>query len=442
MNYVIFFISFLTFINLGAQEGLTVVAVGKATLKIERIYFAKPIIIGQTSVQQKKEYAELLDLFQNDFSFYQKKFSLVETDTKQISTDKINYDLWQKKNLSYYITSKITSENKQVYLTIVGYNVAQGKEFISFKELMTPGKIRHVGHTITNKIYQKLTGKKSIFLSKIAFVSDRNSTRKTPIKELYMMDFDGRNIKRLTYHGGTVISPAFSRDGKLISYSLIAPGKHKKNINLHIINLKTMKNQKISFKKGINSGAIFMPGNKEIALTLSFVGNAEIFLLNRVTKKLKRITRHYAHDVDPSISSDGSILVFLSSRPGKAMIYTLDPTGTEKNVKRISYVGQFNATPRFSPDGKEIAFSSWLENRFDIFRINPDGSGLARLTKNFGSNEDPSFSNDGEFIAFSSQRVLSLRKAIQNIYIMDREGKILGAITSNYGNCVSPRWSH
>jgi len=134
------------------------------------------------------------------------------------------------------------------------------------------------------------------------------------------------------------------------------------------------------------------------------------------------------------------MMTFLSDRAGKAMIYTSDPNGEERNVKRISFVGQFNATPRFSPDGKEIVFSSWLDNSFDLFRIASDGSGLSRLTKEFGSNEDPSYSNDGEFITFTSQRIISRIKADQNIYIMDREGAVLGAVTHGFGNCISPRW--
>jgi TolB protein len=122
------------------------------------------------------------------------------------------------------------------------------------------------------------------------------------------------------------------------------------------------------------------------------------------------------------------------------MIYTLDPRKTESNVNRISFVGQFNATPRFSPDGKEIVFSSWLDNSFDLFRIDSSGQGLSRLTKDFGSNEDPTYSNDSEFIAFTSQRIISRIKIDQNIYIMDRDGGVLGAITSGFGNCTSPRW--
>ena len=123
------------------------------------------------------------------------------------------------------------------------------------------------------------------------------------------------------------------------------------------------------------------------------------------------------------------------------MIYLADTDGREKNVKRIGYVGQYNATPRFSPDGSEIVFSSWVDNRFDLYRIDSKGTELVRLTKNFGSNESPTYSNDGQFIAFSSQRVLSRKQAVQNIYIMDREGEIIGPVTENFGDCLSPRWS-
>jgi TolB protein len=285
-----------------------------------------------------------------------------------------------------------------------------------------------------------MTGKESIFKSKIVFVSDRNSRAGKIIKEVYMMDFDGKNVVQLTSHGGTTISPAMSKDGRYLVYSLIPNSIGKRNHNLYLMDLKTKEAKIISSKDGINSGAVFLNDGKKIALTLTQSGNAEIYEMDLDTGALRKITNHFASDVDPSLTTDGRMMTFLSDRAGKAMIYTMDPTAEEKGVKRISYVGQFNATPRFSPDGKEIVFSSWLDNCFDLFRISSDGTGLSRLTKDFGSNEDPSYSNDGEFIAFSSQRVLSRVKADQNIYIMDRDGGILGAVTAGFGNCTTPRW--
>ena len=259
-----------------------------------------------------------------------------------------------------------------------------------------------------------------------------------------MMDFDGRNPVQLTRHRGTVISPALSFDGKKVLYSLILNNRDRnRNVNLYVMDLDTKKSRIVSSRKGINSGAVFMPDGEHIALTMSHQGNAEIYALNLKTGSERRITKHFAPDVDPSFNRDGSKMVFLSGRSGskKPMIYIADPRSIEKDVKRRGFVGDYNATPRFSPDGQEVAFASWMDGKFDIFRIDEDGRNLYRLTKDFGSNEDPTYSNDGQFIAFSSQRVLSQRKAVQNIYIMTRDGEILGQVTENFGNCSTPRWS-
>ena len=208
------------------------------------------------------------------------------------------------------------------------------------------------------------------------------------------------------------------------------------------MDLKTKKLEKLSYKDGINSGAIFNKDGSAIYLTLSNQKNADIYKMDLKTKALTKVTSHFAADVDPHINSDESLMTFLSGRPGKAMIYTLDPKGVEKDVKRISFVGDFNAAPRFNPEGSEIVFSSWVDNRFDIYRIDSNGTNLVRLTKNFGSNEEPWFSPDGEFIVFSSQRVINSKKAVQDLYIMNRDGEIIKKITENYGKVFTPRWSN
>ncbi len=154
------------------------------------------------------------------------------------------------------------------------------------------------------------------------------------------------------------------------------------------------------------------------------------------------MTSHWSDDVDPSMTADGQLMTFLSNRAGRAHIYTTDPRGLDKDVRRISFVGQFNATPRFSPTGTEIVFSSWVDNGFDLYRIGADGSNLVRLTKDFGSNEEPVFSPDGEFIVFTSKKMLSRAKSIQDLYIMNRDGEVLGKLTENFGKNFSPVWTN
>lgn len=432
---------FVLALAVNAEEA-SIIKITDATIAKEKLYFFSNVYTNGYKGKFKPIAESFMSIIVNDFGLYKHKFQSFKM--PKFEQNSIDYKKLEDNGGSFLISAKFKDDEGKLFYDIKLSNILQKSVALNLTGYIQNRISRAEVHKISDKLLKKIAGvKKTIFTSKIVFVSDFGSTRKKPFKELYMMDFDGQQIKRLTYHRGTVISPAVSNDKSKVLYSLIKKQNNGKsrNVNLYILDLVSGKSRLLSKRKGLNSGAVFMPGGKSILLTLSHLGNAEIYKMELSTKKLIRVTKHYSIDVDPSISRDGSLLTFLSGRSGKPMIYTLDPRGTEKSIKRISYVGRFNATPRFSPDGKEIVFSSWLDQRFDLFRINSDGTGLSRLTKNFGSNEDPTYSNDGEFIAFSSQRVLSRTKATHNIYVMDKDGEILGPITKNFGNCVAPRWS-
>lgn len=443
MKNVLIAVMVLFSFNVFSQDdNLTIVAVGEATLEKDKMIIQDPYTSGALTAAQKNAASELVKLMRNDFSFYQKKFYLVEAGANNTAfRQTTNYEYWNSKGIRYLGTASVDKVGDNMKVNVIFEDIKSRKQIYNQTASVSLAHLRRTGHEMANAVYKQIVGKDSIFTSKIVFVSDRNSRGKKTVKEVYMMDFDGKNVQQITNHGGIVISPSMSQDGRYLVYSLIGSSASKKrNNDLYLMDMRTKETKIISNRDGVNSGAIFLTGGKSIALTLTVSGNAEIYEMNVESKELRKITNHFSADVDPSITYDGTLMTFLSDRPGKAMIYTMDPRGTESNVKRISFVGQFNATPRFSPDGKEIVFSSWLDNSFDLFRISSDGQGLSRLTKDFGSNEDPSYSNDGEFIAFTSQRVISRVKADQNIYIMDRDGGILGAITAGFGNCISPRW--
>jgi TolB protein len=433
-------LNFIFATNVFAAAKYTV-AVGKAEIEKDKIVIISPVMELKGALGKKAK--TIVNIWKNDFAFYKHLY--------EVSFDKTNINLfsnpdfltWKSKSIRFAITSKFTEveveKTKKLRVHIKVYDTIKG-ESIYDDSLVFEGELRAFSHRLANFMYKEISGKDSIFTSRVVFVSDQLSTKKKVIKELYIMDFDGRNMKRLTRHNSIVISPSLSSDNSKVIYSLIQLRNRRQNVDLFIYDLKTGTARLISGKKGLNSGGVFSKDNKSIYLTLSFTGNADIYELTLATNKLRRITKHFSDDVDPSVTADGNQMAFLSGRPGRAMIYTSDPRGTEKGVKRISYVGKFNATPRFSPDGKEITFSSWVDERFDIYRIDKHGQNLVRLTKNFGSNEEPSYSKDGQFIVFSSQRILSRKKAIQNLYIMTREGQILGNITQDIGNCASPKW--
>ncbi len=426
-----------------------VIAVGQAEQEKDKLVIDDPELSNLTG-DQKRLSLELVEILRNDFAFYKHKFNTVEySDKGKSSYTAPAVDKWHAGGVTYFIASQMINSGAGVEAKFKVWSILTKKEILSQTFKVEKDNLRSNAHHISDALYRSITGKPSIFNSKIFFVSDRTS-KKDIEKELYIMDFDGRRVDKLTNYNSVVLSPSISQDNSRIMFSVIAAKKVIsrskvkliKNIDLKILDLKTKKIETVSDKPGINSGAIFGAGGDLIYLTLSYTGNADIYEMSLNSGKMRKITSHYGDDVDPSITSDGSLMTFLSNRPGKAHIYTMNPSETEKDVKRISFVGKFNATPRFSPDGKEIVFSSWVDNGFDLYRIGSDGNNLVRLTKGFGSNEEPAYSPDGEFIIFTSKRMVSKLRAVQDIYIMNREGEILGQLTNDFGRNFSPKWSN
>ncbi len=439
MKYIIAIFMTLNIFAQSTDSGLTVVSVGDAEVVKESLLIEKVFSEGAFTPNELEAAENYINIVRNDFKFYQDYFNVLPRRISQTSFDNVRFANYKTKETNYLVRFRVNRSEKDMKLEYRLWNIAGETQLLSASVDYDP-KDRDSIHAISDAIYKAIVGKVSIFKDKIVFVSDH----KLPDgkKELFMMDFDGANPKRLTWHNGVVISPAVSHDGSKIVYSLIDESKQGavKNVNLMLYDVATKKSTVISNRKGLNSGAIFTNNGEEIILTLSHQGNAELYRMNLKTRALTRLTQSFAPDVDPSLSADGSILTFLSGRPGKPMIYTMDPTGLEKDVKRISFIGKFNATPRFHPNASEIVFSSWIDNRFDIIKVGADGQNLHRLTMDFGSNEDPEYSKDGQFIIFTSLRVLSQSKATQNVYIMDTWGKILGPLTGNFGKCTSARW--
>lgn len=441
---------FTLVLSLSSFAQVAEIAVGNAELDKDKF------VIDDAEVKslvgpQKTLSTELIDILRNDFVFYKHKFNNIDYSEKgQESYSKPRLEKWKESGITYFVASQMSSSGQGIEAKFKVWSVLTGKEMFSQSFKLQQKSLRATAHQIADGIYRAVTGKPSVFNSKIVFVSDRGTHGKDSVKELFLMDFDGNRVEKLTNFRSIVLSPSVAPDNSKIMFSVIATHKEVsrnkvrmiKNIDLKMYDLKNRTFSTISDKPGINSGAIFSSSGDLIYTTLSFKGNADIYEMNINSGKLRNVTSHYGDDVDPSINRAGNLMAFLSNRPGRAHIYTIDPQNPDKGVKRISFVGQFNATPRFSPDGKEIVFSSWVDAGFDLYRISSDGNNLVRLTKDYGSNEEPVYSPDGEFIVFTSKRVLSRSKAVQDVYIMNRDGEILGQLTQDFGSCYSPQWTN
>lgn len=381
----------------------------------------------------------------NLFSFISQDAFLEDTATVGLkpapgTPNGFDFNKWKAISSEFLIRAGYRVTGTKISLEAYVYYVPQGRLVFGKTYEGPTSAVRKVAHTFANDVVKNLTGKDSMFLTKIVTAVRKQGSK---FKEIYVMDWDGADAQKITSHNSVAISPAWSPNGKKIAYTAFAyhPKAKTRNADLFVYELSTGKRWLVSYRKGINSGACFLPGSEEMALTLSQEGSPDIFKMSVDGKNLKRLTRgpNNAMNVEPAISPDGKMVAFSSDRHGSPMLYTMDIHG--RDVKRITYAGRYNASPSWSPDGKQIAFAGHDKGHFDIFIVNKDGTGLKRLTSakrrdgTWSDNEDPSFSPDGRHILFISDRT-----GKKQLYIVSPDGTNERRVTVDAHEYDKPKW--
>lgn len=409
----------------------TYLSVGSAKTK-------KPIIaLTPVSVASESAGAHLnkvTDTIERDLRFTELFQILPPTSYPQpriTKSDEIQKEDWMKLGTDYISFGSARMEASRLVMELRLVNIGTGNEVLGKRYTSEPQDLVLLGHSVANDLFEAMTGKKGIFLTKIAMVCD-----KTGKKEIYTMNFDGSDVRQVTKIRSLTQSPSWSPDGTRIAFSVVnRHSNNTKNIDLFEFSFKSGTLKLLSNRKGINSGASYSPDGKNLALTLSYTGNPDIHLLDLTSRASRPLTSSVGFDVDPAFSPDGNKIAFVSSRPGKPMVYIM-PLANPSEAKRVTFAGDYNATPNWHPDGKLLVFAGWIDRRFDLFTITADGGKIERLTKSEGNNEDPNYSPDGNFIVFSSNR-----KGDTSIYVMNSDGTNARKLTSGLGHCVAPRWS-
>ncbi len=336
----------------------------------------------------------------------------------------LNFSALNSVGAEIYAGGSVVSNSGNVSFNAVVYETLGAKPILRKSYTGTPAELRAIGHRFCADLVELLTGKKSLFGSKIVFVSNR-----TGFKEVYQCDFDGQGVEQLTSSKTITLTPALSPDGTHLAYTDFSSGRPA----LYIRNLAS--HQSIQAAK---SGVSIDPGwrnNSEVATTLSHDGDQNIYLLNTSGAVLRRLTNTKSIDLSPSFSPDGGKMAFVSSRNGMPQIFILNLQSGE--TRRLTFSGRYNTQPSWSPAGDKIAYTTW-ENKgeIDIFTVNADGSGLKQLTAKSGENEAPSWSPDGGMIVFSSSR-----QGRKKLFVMNASGENQRPLLSVDGEQMQPCWS-
>ena len=261
---------------------------------------------------------------------------------------------WSLIDANLIISGKIKLNNKKLLINIKLWDVYREKLILSKKvEVVNDNNIRVLAHIISNLIYQRVTGEKGYFDTRLVYIAEKKTANKTS-KRIAIMDYDGNNHEYLTNGKNIAITPRFSPDGKKIAYLSFS----NKKPTVFLLDLDTKKEKTLGNFSGMSFAPRFSPDNEKIIFSLTKSGSSNIFIQKLSNNETIQVTNNRHINTSPSFSPDNKWIVFSSDRSGKQNLYIKkSDDGISKKAKRITFGGGSYATPVWSPRGDYIAFT-------------------------------------------------------------------------------------
>ena len=334
----------------------------------------------------------------------------------------ITPELLKRIEAQHHLKLNIWVENNEYVVEARLLDVA-GTAHLEKRYRSPAAALGRTAHMLANELLRAVSGSPGVFLSQIAFASNRTGNW-----EIWLMDWDGSNQRRITNHGALSILPSWAPDNERMVYTSFARGTS----DMYVISRRGGKTTRIDSTLSLNTSATFSPVSNDIAFVGSTRGNPDIYLIKDDGTNLRRLTSSSSIESTPEWSPNGRQLSFTSGRSGSPQIYVMDAEGT--NVRRISHDGNWNDDATWSPDGEKIAYTSRVNGRFQI-RIANLITNESRIVAGEGSNEQPTWSPDGNWIAFQSNRTGKWQ-----VYRMRVDGSDLLQLTFEREN-KEPDWS-
>jgi TolB protein len=303
------------------------------------------------------------------------------------------------------------------------WDVVKGVDLGGQSYAVTEADLRLAAHRIADFIYEKLTGEKGVFSTRIAYVTKAGNRY-----NLWVADSDGENAQSALASAEPIISPAWSADGGRLAY--VSFESRKPVVYVHEVS--SGRRRLIANFRGSNSAPAWSPDGRTLAVTLSREGGSQLYTIDANGGEPRRLTQSSSIDTEPLYSPDGRSIYFVSDRGGAPQIYRMPPGGG--NAERVTFTGSYNISPTISPDGRWLAYISRINGAFKL-QVMELGSGTVHSITDTSADESPSFAPNGRLIVYATRQ--NGQEALMTTTL---DGKIKARLPGRGGDIREPDW--
>ena len=332
--------------------------------------------------------------------------------------------MWRQKSADSLATGSITRMADGRYdVRFRLWDVVRGQDLGGQSFVVTQGDLRLVAHRIADFIYEKLTGERGVFSTRITYVTKTGSRY-----SLWVADADGENAQSALSSPEPIISPAWSPSGGQIAY--VSFESRKPVVYVH--DVATGRRRLIANFRGSNSAPAWAPDGRTLAVTLSRDGGSQLYTIDANGGEPRRLMQSSGIDTEPVFSSDGRTIYFVSDRGGAPQIYRVPVGGG--SAERVTFSGNYNISPSISPDGKWLAFISRVGGAFKL-HVMDLASGAVNAITDTTADENPSFAPNSRLLVYATQQ--QGREALMTTTL---DGKIKARLAGQAGDIREPDW--